>query len=105
MVYEVRLVQFSGFLYTSGQGGTPLYVHEIANVESAAVVAVSQYSGSLEMVGDVVGVSLMSGSVATAPSPTTNEVLIQLFENSAGTLTEIATGTISGTVNLMVTGF
>lgn len=104
----IKMVSLEGFTYVSGQGGTPALIKEVSYVEKAAVLNVVGAIGSEAIVGQVVGVGLSSATLyngsATIP-PVTNEVVLTLSNMASGTLTEIASGTVSGTITLMVQGY
>lgn len=95
MVLQTKLLQFSNFAYTAGQGGTPVYASPFSVVQEAAVVGVAPQTLN----------SLATGGVVTAIGSTVpNEITILLYTIGGGTVTEIATGTYTGTVSVMVTG-
>ena len=101
-----QLIQFSNFLYTTAQGGSALYVAEMNIVTKAAVVSVAALDSGKEIFGNVVSVGLSCATVASATLVTANEIMIKLTElgTIGGTVTELGTGTISGTISLLVVG-
>ena len=105
IIQPSKVVTFTGFNYTAGQGGTPLYAENFTDVQNAAVVGINgQFAGSLALFGDVKGVNINSATVATGTLPTSNEVLLFLYNNVAGTVTEISTGTVSATIFVSIEG-
>lgn len=103
---KLKVVQFTKFEYTAGQEGTPLYAGDFSNVQEAVPLGTTGiYAGSLSILADVKGVNIGSGTVGSATIPVANEIVVYLYNNSAGTVTEISSGTVMQTINLLVKGW
>lgn len=107
-MFEIYLVSLSGFDYVSGQGGTPVLLQDVAYVEEAAVANVVGTIGGEAIIGQVVNKGLSSPSLYNGTAtiaPVTNEVVVELSHLESGTLTEISSQTVSGTITLLVQGY
>lgn len=81
---------------------------DLSNVTHAQVTGVSGTIGETRSYGQVNAISLASGSLYNGSSTVyamTNEVVLQLSTNVGGTITELSTGTVSGTISLIAQGF
>jgi hypothetical protein len=108
---EGTIESFTGFYYVSGQNGTPLFASDFSMVSKAKAVSIEGYTANQRaIVAQVTGFSYGSGTLyagstyGTVP-PVANEVVVQLLQYGAtGTLTEIASGTITQNVNIYIEG-
>ncbi len=100
------MITVNDFVYTTGQGGTPLYTNDFTMVNQAAVIGISQVADAEPLISDVKGVGLGAGSIVTDSgtlAPVGNEILLILYNVSGGTLVEAASGTIAS-ITLLVDG-
>lgn len=107
-MFNIYLVSLSGFNYVSGQGGTPVLLHDLSYVEEASVANVVGTIGSEAIVGQIVEKGLSSPALYNGTAtitPVTNEVVMTLSNMVAGTLSEISSGVVSGTITLLVQGY
>jgi len=97
--------EFTNFVYTAGQGGTPVYSRTVMNVLEASVIEIAGQSlGNVLLEGAVVNVNLQSGTINGVP-PTSNEIVLSLFTSATGTIVEESTGTITETVKVLIQGY
>ena len=96
------MITVTDFVYTTGQGGTPIYADDFTMVEKAAILNVPQTASSLAITADVSAVGLACGTIAGS-APVGNEILIFAANIESGTIIEAASGTI-GSLTLLVEG-
>lgn len=108
MPYKPKYVvveEYTNVVYTSGQGGTPIYSSKVSNIDTAAVVEISgQSAGVVELKGLISAVNLQSGTI-NGVAPTSNEAVLFLYTAATGTIVEEPTGTISETIKVQITGY
>lgn len=97
--------EFTGFVYTAGQGGTSVSSKTVQNVLEAAVVGVSgQVLGAVELKGDVVATGFGAGTQGITPV-SSNKIVLSLYTAATGTIIEESTGTITEKVKVLIQGY
>lgn len=97
--------EFTGFVYTTGKGGTIIHSTKVGHVTHAAVLEISgQAAGDVELHGYVDSVSIATGTI-NGVDPTTNGIDLFLYSSATGTIVEEATGTIAETVKIRIDGY
>jgi len=105
MPVSTQMVQFTGFYYTAGKGGVALYTSQFNTIISASVIGVDQQTpNSLEINASLQAFGLNSGTLGGSTINTPNEVVVLLYNNISGTVVEIPSGTVTQTVNVLITG-
>lgn len=97
--------EFTGFVYTAGNGGSLIRSQKVSSVMHAAVEEISgQAIGDVELLGYIDSVNIQTGTIGAAPA-TTNGMKLFLYTAATGTIVEEATGTITEKVKVHITGY